>query len=129
VILIPGPDLPVAALVRQEWFARVGDVKALGARHLAAVPQVRLAAVEPGGRPDADALLGQLAPQLPHLSCVVFVMLAWDEPRRALAERIRESGAGCTVLVVTSEESTTLAGAGVKAVSEEAITSGRALSL
>jgi uncharacterized protein (DUF58 family) len=87
-----------------------------------------LAAVEPGGRLDADALLGKLASQLPNLSCVVLVLLAWDEPRSALAERIRERGAGSTVLVVTREE-TTATGPGVTTVSEEAILSGRALSL
>jgi uncharacterized protein (DUF58 family) len=87
-----------------------------------------LGAVEPGGAPDPELLVQRLASHLPRLSCVVLVVLAWDAPRRALAERIRGAGAGCTPLLV-ADEAAPGAGKEVARVSPDAIMSGAPLTL
>jgi uncharacterized protein (DUF58 family) len=87
-----------------------------------------LAAVSPGSPPDPDLLLERLASHLPRLSSAVFVVLAWDAPRRAVAERIRGFGVGCTVLLVTAEGDDA-SGDGALRVPAASIHSGARLSL
>ena len=88
-----------------------------------------LACVEAGPAPLPEALLGRLAPHLPRLSCVVLVALVWDEPRRALAERIRGFGVGCTTVLVTGEGEQAPGDRDLRAVASDAILRGEALSL
>jgi uncharacterized protein (DUF58 family) len=88
-----------------------------------------LAAVTPGGAVDPDVLLERLSPYLPKLSCVVYVALASDAPRRRVAERIRQSGAGCTVLVVTDDDAPLLDWEGARPVSIGRIGAGVGVAL
>jgi uncharacterized protein (DUF58 family) len=87
-----------------------------------------LACVEAGAAPTLDALWGRLAPHLPQLSCVVLVALAWDGPRRALADRIRGLGVGCVTVVITETDAPP-GGADLTWVSVNATERGEALSL
>lgn len=59
-----------------------------------------LACVEPCRDAPFEGLLPRLADQLPSTSTVFLVLLAWDEPRRALARRIAEAGCRCAVFLV-----------------------------
>lgn len=61
-----------------------------------------LATVRPEGAFDEAALGARVLPRLSRLSSLVFVALAWDEPRRAFVRRVRSMGATCTVLLVSS---------------------------
>ncbi len=87
-----------------------------------------LAAVEPGGAPDARVILDRMASHLPRLSSVVLIALAWDEPRRALADRIRAGGVGCTTLLVR-DDALAVSGRDPVVVSARAVASGGAISL
>ncbi len=90
-----------------------------------------LATATPGPAPEPDALMKKLGSHLPRLSSAVFVALAWDEPRRVLAERIRGVGVGCTVLLVSPGDDGAAAAVhpGATRVPVEAITHGTRLSL
>jgi uncharacterized protein (DUF58 family) len=88
-----------------------------------------LAEVSPGGCLDPDVLLHKLSLHLPRLSCVIFVALAHDEPRRQLAERIRARGAGFATLVVTTDDSVNLEGRDVSSVPAKSIVEGAPLHL
>jgi uncharacterized protein (DUF58 family) len=88
-----------------------------------------LACVTPGGAPSPERLLSRLGPHLPRLSSVVFIALAWDEPRLRLAERIRGYGVGCSVILIRPGESPTDRRLERKTVSVEAIAKGERLSL
>ncbi len=95
-------------------------------RHLGAPEEALdlLAVVEPGPALDPDKIAGVLTPHLPRLSCVVLILLAWDEARQALAERVRRGGVACRVLLVGDRE-----GAGLTPVPVASIRDGAALSL
>jgi uncharacterized protein (DUF58 family) len=88
-----------------------------------------LACVEPGAPVSPDALLQRLRPHLPRLSSIVFISLAWDEPRRELAERTRGFGVGCSLILVADEGSNGFARTDCKSVSPRAIESGERLAL
>ena len=59
-----------------------------------------LACVAEGPAFDAAGLSGALAPHLTSLSCVVFVGLTWDAPRRAAVEALRHTGTAVKTLVL-----------------------------
>ena len=59
-----------------------------------------LACVEPAGKGGVDSLSDAVLRQAPRLSACLCVLLAWDEPRRALAARLRALGLPLRVLVV-----------------------------
>ncbi|MBI5516704.1 MAG: DUF58 domain-containing protein [Deltaproteobacteria bacterium] len=63
-----------------------------------------LACVKPIDAPRPEALSARLAPFLPRLSQVVFVALAWDAPRVALARSLADSGAGLKTYVLVHRE-------------------------
>lgn len=91
-----------------------------------------LACVEPGPRFDVEVLSRRLAPHLARLSCVVFVALGWDEPRRRLVDVVRRGGVRCRVLVVTRERDAdqgVQAGVDLTEVSIASIRSSKGLSL
>ena len=69
-----------------------------------------------------------MASHLPRLSSVVLIALAWDEPRRALADRIRAGGVGCTTLLVR-DDALAVSGRDPVVVSARAVASGGAISL
>ena len=85
-----------------------------------------LACLEPGSTFNAQSMTGALEPHLPHLSCVVLILTAWDEPRRRAAEAIRQTGAALSVLVV-GESAPELGGAAFVPLS--AVLSDEALRL
>lgn len=88
-----------------------------------------LACVEPGTAVAPDALLQRLRSHLPRLSSIVFISLAWDEPRRELAERIRGYGVGCSVIVIADEGLKDVDRSDCKSVSPRDIESGERLAL
>lgn len=88
-----------------------------------------LACVTPGGPPSPDALLRRLGPHLPRLSSVVFIALAWDEPRRELSERIRGFGVGCSVILIRAPGISAPGSAGFTSVTKENVMRGERLSL
>ncbi len=88
-----------------------------------------LACVEAGAAPTVEALWGKLAPHLPRLSCVVVVALAWDAPRRMLADRIRGVGVGCVTVVITPDSAQPAGDRELSWVSADAVLRGEALSL
>lgn len=63
----------------------------------------RLADVEPGPVTRADAAMEALRPHLDHLSAVILVLPDWNDARRELVERVRKSGMGCKVAIVSPE--------------------------
>ncbi len=99
-------------------------------RSLGFLDQVQdlLAVVEPATRSDPEALWANLSPHLARVSSVIFIVLAWDDARRATAQRIRRLGVECTILLVSEDEAPPEAGP-VTRVSVDAITSGVKLSL
>jgi uncharacterized protein (DUF58 family) len=91
-----------------------------------------LAVVEPGPRFDGDLLSRRLSPHLARLSCVVFVALAWDEPRTRFVGEVRRGGVRCRVLAVTRDRDAdrgAQVGADLTEVSVASIRSPRGLSL
>jgi uncharacterized protein (DUF58 family) len=91
-----------------------------------------LAAVEPSDAPDPEVVLKRLGPHLPRLSFVIVVALAWDAPRRALEERIRSHGVGCTTVLVSADDVLAAPAAkagGVARVSPRAIMAGEPIAL
>jgi uncharacterized protein (DUF58 family) len=96
-----------------------------------------LAAVDAGAAPDPDVLLRRLGPHLPRLSCVVLVVLAWDERRRRIQDRLLRLGVGCTTVLVTGDAAASAGGSaaawstpgGVARVTPSTIARGEALSL
>lgn len=64
-----------------------------------------LACVEPQRTLDTEDLEVQLDPYLARLSCVVLVVLCWDDARQRLAQRITARGVGCRALLVTGDSS------------------------
>jgi uncharacterized protein (DUF58 family) len=63
----------------------------------------RLADVEPGPAIVVDEGMEVLRPHLDHLSAVILVVPDWDAPRREWVERIRKTGVGCKVAIVSRE--------------------------
>jgi len=64
----------------------------------------RLADVAPGPATSPDTGMDALGPHLDHLSGVILVAPVWDAPRREWVERIRKSGVGCKVVVLSPEQ-------------------------
>lgn len=85
-----------------------------------------LACLEPGPVLDPSGLSGALNEHLSQLSCVVFVMLAWDEPRRRVVDQVRQAGCAAVALVVSELP---LEHAGATAVAPAAIEKQEALQL
>lgn len=63
-----------------------------------------LAVLEAGPALDPDALGAALSPHLQQLSCVIVILLAWDDRRAQVVQRIRSAGTACKVLLVGEEE-------------------------
>lgn len=60
-----------------------------------------LAGLEPSRPEDFDQLAREVVAKRSALSSAVFVLLAWDEPRRKLVSSLTASGLGVRVLLVT----------------------------
>ncbi len=96
-------------------------------RHLGRLEQALdlLACVEPGPTLDPGSMSSGLMPHLPRLSCLVFVALAWDEPRQQLLDSFRRAGTACRALVIGDAAS----GPDIVSVDAGRVRSGEALSL
>jgi uncharacterized protein (DUF58 family) len=70
-----------------------------GVGHLDGVLDV-LACVEPTHEPPFASLAPFMAAELPRLSCVLAVLLDWDEPRRAFLRALRAGGPPVRVVLV-----------------------------
>ncbi len=90
-----------------------------------------LACVTPGPALEADAMVTRLRPFLGRLSCVVLVVVAWDEARKALAHQIRSHGIGCRVLLVEPDGAAArpAGGADLSALTVASIAGGEPLAL
>jgi uncharacterized protein (DUF58 family) len=65
-----------------------------------------LACLEPGHHLDVAALESLLLPEAERLSAVILVALDWDEPRAALAARLRSLGIALRVILLRSDVAT-----------------------
>ncbi len=100
-------DYAVRAEFSVDVLAAGPDVSALntgvGAASADAVLDL-LAGVEADTRqasgPDWESLDRKLAEHLGQITLIVCLFLDWDEPRRLLTERLRDTGAGVKVLIV-----------------------------
>ena len=88
-----------------------------------------LAVVESGPRFETEGLVRRLRPHLGRLSHVVFVALAWDEPRQALVEEVARAGVGCRSVLVASDSGDPVADSGVAVVPAASVLGGEPLTL
>ena len=88
-----------------------------------------LARVQPEGPFDPNALAARVLPRLSSLSCLVFVALRWDAPRRAFVEQVRSMGVSCAPFVVTARADPRDGPPGVSFISVELIRAGGAVTL
>jgi uncharacterized protein (DUF58 family) len=88
-----------------------------------------LARVKPEGPFDPNALAARVLPRLSSLSCLVFVALRWDAPRRAFAEQVRSVGVSCAPFVVTARRDEDDLPQGVTRIPVELVRAGGAVTL
>jgi uncharacterized protein (DUF58 family) len=88
-----------------------------------------LANVVPEGPFQPSALAARILPRLSSISCLVFVALRWDSPRRDFAQEIRSRGATCASFVVTALGTQADSPPGVTPISAAAVRAGRAVVL
>jgi uncharacterized protein (DUF58 family) len=85
-----------------------------------------LAAAKPSSSFEPGRLVACLGPHLERLSYLVFIALAWDEQRAAVAAAVRSRGVGCLALFVADRSGSV---PGATAITRDAIVNGEAIAL